>query len=195
MVVTRRLKRRVKGNGRNGTKRHVIYEGASKRLRRRGPNKGTPIGSPYKMRVQAKEAREFVHLPAAQEIAAQRLATFWSRVLPAEGLNAVALDHVPQDQPGNFVQLDDLDWSNEGGKQDPELRITIDVVTIYRGQDRAELLGIMHANERALVDAPIVADDVAIAGVSLVGGSASGAGPDGLTYAGLQTFELFAEPA
>ncbi len=88
VVVTRRLKRRVKGNGRNGTKRRVIYEGASKRLRRRGPNKGTPIGSPYKMRVRAKEAREFVHLPAAQTIAAQRLATFWSRVMPAAGASS-----------------------------------------------------------------------------------------------------------
>ena len=131
----------------------------------------------------------------ADLVEAARGAVFVAIAAGLEGLNAVALDHVPQDQPGNFVQLDDLDWSNEGGKQDPELRITIDVVTIYRGQDRAELLGIMHANERALVDAPIVADDVAIAGVSLVGGSASGAGPDGLTYAGLQTFELFAEPA
>ncbi|OWK27578.1 hypothetical protein [Sphingomonas dokdonensis] len=131
----------------------------------------------------------------ADLVEAARGAVFVAIAAGLEGLNAVALDHVPQDQPGNFVQLDDLDWSNEGGKQDPELRITIDVVTIYRGQDRAELLGIMHANERALVDAPIVADDVAITGVSLVGGSASGAGPDGLTYAGLQTFELFAEPA
>jgi hypothetical protein len=110
-------------------------------------------------------------------------------------VNAVALDHVPQDQEGNFVQIDDLDWSNEGGKRDPELRITIDVVTIYRGQNRAELLAIMHANERALVDVAIAADGVSISDVNLVGGSASGAGPDGLTYAGLQTFELFAEPA
>ncbi len=109
--------------------------------------------------------------------------------------NAVALDHVPQDQEGNFVQIDDLDWSNEGGKRDPELRIAIDVVTIYRGQNRAELLAIMHANERALVDVTIAASGVSISGVSLVGGSASGAGPDGLTYAGIQTFELFAEPA
>lgn len=85
VLVTRRLKRRVTGNGRNGTKRRVIYEGASTRLRRRGPNKGTAIGSPYKLRVKARAAREFVHLPAAQAIAAQRIADFWSRVLPAAG--------------------------------------------------------------------------------------------------------------
>lgn len=85
VLVTRRLKRRVKGNGRNGTKRRVIYEGASTRLRRRGPNRGTAIGSPYKMRVKPRAAREFVHLPAAQAIAVQRIADYWSRVLPAAG--------------------------------------------------------------------------------------------------------------
>lgn len=85
VLVTRRLKRRVTGNGRNGTKRRVIYEGASTQLRRRGPNRGTAIGSPYKMRVKAKAAREFVHLQAAQAIAAQRIADYWSRVLPAAG--------------------------------------------------------------------------------------------------------------
>lgn len=110
-------------------------------------------------------------------------------------VDAIALDHVPQDQEGNFVQIDDLDWSNEGGKHDPELRITIDVMTIYRGENRADLLAIMHANHRALIEAPIAADGVTITGVQLLAGSASGAGLDGLTYAGLQSFELFAEPA
>lgn len=128
-------------------------------------------------------------------VEAARGAVFVAIAAGLAGIDAVALDHVPQDQDGNFVHLDDLDWSNEGGKRDPELRITIDVVTIYRGQDRAKLLAIMHANELALLGAPLSSDGVAISGVSLLGGSASGAGPDGLTYAGLQTFELFAEPA
>lgn len=88
VLATRRLKRRVKGNGRNGTKRRMIYQAPSQRLRRKGPNKGTPIGSAYKLRVKGRAAREFVHLPAAQAIAAQRLATFWSRVLPAAGASS-----------------------------------------------------------------------------------------------------------
>jgi hypothetical protein len=88
VLVTRRLKRRIKGNGRNGTKRRVIYEGASTRLRRRGPNKGTPIGSAYKMKVRAQEAREFVRLPKAEAVAVQQIADFWSRTLPAAGASA-----------------------------------------------------------------------------------------------------------
>lgn len=85
VLVTRRLKRRVKGNGRNGTKRTVTYLGAQARLRRRGPNRGTPIGSPYKLRVKERAAREFVHLAAARDLATQRMADFWGRVLPAAG--------------------------------------------------------------------------------------------------------------
>lgn len=128
-------------------------------------------------------------------VEAARGAVFVAIEAGLAGVDAVALDHVPQDQEGNFVQIDDLDWSNEGGKRDPELRLTIDIVTIYRGQNRAELLAIMHANHRALIDEPIAAEGVTITGVQLLAGSASGAGLDGLTYAGLQSFELFAEPA
>lgn len=84
VVVTRRLKRRVVGNGR-GSKRRVIYEGASKRLRRRGPNKGTPIGSPYKMRVKAMAARPFVAQPLLIEAGEQHLAEYWSRLLGRAG--------------------------------------------------------------------------------------------------------------
>jgi hypothetical protein len=128
-------------------------------------------------------------------VEAARGAVFIAIAAGLAGVNAVALDTVPQDQEPNFVQLDDLDWINEGGKRDPELRITIDIVTIYRGEDRAELLAIMHANERALVDVRLEADGVILQGGRVVAGSASGAGPDGVTYAGLQTFELYAEPA
>lgn len=128
-------------------------------------------------------------------VEAARGAVFVAIAAGLGSVDAIALDHVPQDQEGNFVQIDDLDWSNEGGKQDPELRITIDLRTIYRGENRADLLAIMHANHSALTDAPIAADGVTITGVQLLAGAASGAGLDGLTYAGLQSFELFAEPA
>lgn len=128
-------------------------------------------------------------------VEAARGAVFMAIAAGIAGTSAVALDHVPQDQEPNFVALDDLDWSNEGGKRDPDLRIAIDVITIYRGQDRAELLALMHATETALVDVDLAAAGVLISDVRLVGGSASGAGPDGITYAGLQTFELQAEPA
>lgn len=91
VVVTRRIKqRRVSGSGRtrkDGTvsKREVIYRGASSRLRRRGENKGTPIGSPYKMRVKALPARPFVAQPLLADAADQHLAEYWSRLLARRG--------------------------------------------------------------------------------------------------------------
>jgi hypothetical protein len=85
VVVTRRVKkRRVTGNGKTST-RKVQYLGASNRLRRRGPNAGTPIGSPYKMRVKAQGARPFVAQPLLQEVAEAHLSEFWSQALTRAG--------------------------------------------------------------------------------------------------------------
>lgn len=86
VLVTRRIKqRRLIGNNRKGSTRQTIFGGASKRLRRRGPNRGTPIGSPYKMRVRGKEARPYVAQPLLQEAASSVLADFWSNALKRLG--------------------------------------------------------------------------------------------------------------
>ncbi|MEZ0495403.1 hypothetical protein [Sphingomonas sp. IW22] len=81
VVVTRGAKRRVRGNGRT-TARTVTYDTAPvARLRRRGPNKGTPIGSPYKMRVSALSARPFVRVDRPEHDYQQRLAAFWAGLM------------------------------------------------------------------------------------------------------------------
>ncbi|WP_288338593.1 hypothetical protein [uncultured Sphingomonas sp.] len=78
--VTRRIKaanRKLTGNNKKGQTRSTIFRGASNKLRRRGPNKGTPIGSPYKLRVKAKEARPFVAQPLLLQTAEAHLADYW----------------------------------------------------------------------------------------------------------------------
>lgn len=86
VVVTRRIKqRRLIGNNRKGSTRQTVYGGASKRLRPRGPNRGTPVGSPYKMRVKGKEARPYVAQPLLQEAASSVLSDFWSNALKRLG--------------------------------------------------------------------------------------------------------------
>lgn len=78
VVVTRRSRRKIKGNGRS-TARQISYPTApSARLRRRGPNKGTPIGSPYKMSVKALTARPFVRVDRPEHNFEPRLAAFWA---------------------------------------------------------------------------------------------------------------------
>ncbi|MBM7407058.1 MULTISPECIES: hypothetical protein [Sphingomonas] len=85
VVVTRRVKkRRATGNGKT-SERKIVYGGSSDRLRRRGPNKGTPIGSPYKMRVKATAARPYIAQPLLQEAAELHLSEFWSQALARAG--------------------------------------------------------------------------------------------------------------
>jgi len=85
VTVTRRIKkRRVAGNGKT-SKREVIYQGASSRKRRRGPNKGTLIGSPYKMKVKAMAARPYIEQPLLQEAAELHLSEFWAQALTRAG--------------------------------------------------------------------------------------------------------------
>ncbi len=86
VVVTRRIKkRRARGNSKNGNTRRIEYQGASTRLRRRGPNKGTPIGSPYKLRVRVRQAHPFVAQPLLQEAADLHLSDYWAKVLALAG--------------------------------------------------------------------------------------------------------------
>ena len=89
VVVTRRIKkRRLKGNNRAGNARRTVFGGASDRLRRRGPNRGTAIGSPYRMRVKALGERPYVRQPLFQEAASQHLAEFWAKILARTGAAA-----------------------------------------------------------------------------------------------------------
>lgn len=86
VLVTRRVKRRrVRGNNRGGNSRRTEFLSASERLRRRGPNRGSAIGSPYKMRVKGKGARPFVAQPLLQEAGSAILSDFWAKALQRLG--------------------------------------------------------------------------------------------------------------
>lgn len=94
-----------------------------------------------------------------------------------------------------FYLIGDVASSNEGGKGEQLEQIEVDVHTVYKGTDRRELLAMMHQVRLATDDRTIT-----IAGaqfrVSWVGASAGGASTiDGVTYAGVSTLDLYAEPA
>jgi hypothetical protein len=105
------------------------------------------------------------------------------------------LDFVRQDTQPPFSMLGDIDFENDGSKHARFLNITLELITVYRGKDRAQLIAMMGAAGGALDDAELVAPGVEFSRPRLVSGSASGAGPDGVTFAGVQTFTLTAEPA
>ena len=104
-------------------------------------------------------------------------------------------DTVKQDTKPPFVMIDEIEWENEGSKAEPLLKITLKVATVYRGGDRDALLAIMHEIYTAVAGGVLSADGIAFDTPSLVAGYASTAGPDGVTFAGIQTFEFYAEPA
>lgn len=86
VLVTRHIRKRsLRGNNRKGNRRRTLYQTATTRLRRRGPNKGTPIGSPYKLRVREMAPRPFVAQPILEAAAEMHLADYWSKVLSRTG--------------------------------------------------------------------------------------------------------------
>ena len=104
-------------------------------------------------------------------------------------------DHVKQDAAMPFVRLGQIDSEGVGGKGEQEERFEVEVQTLYRGTDRSELLAILHRVRLALDGAELTADQVEFTACNWLGSAASDAAGDGVTYAGISSFEVFAEPA
>jgi hypothetical protein len=93
VTVTRNLRRKVrqkrveKGRYAKGG-RSIEYEQGRDQLRRRGPNKGTRVGSTYKLRVKAKAARHFVFKDRPELNVDGRLAAALDRAIARAGATA-----------------------------------------------------------------------------------------------------------
>lgn len=109
--------------------------------------------------------------------------------------SAIVRQHVKQGQEPPFVKVGQIDTENVGGKGEQAERITVEVQTIFRGEARGPLLDIMGAVRAALDGQVITAGGVNFSTPTFLGATASDAGPDGVTYAGISHFEIFAEPA
>ena len=103
--------------------------------------------------------------------------------------------HVPQGTPLPLTIVGDIESVPIGGKNEQVEQITIEIVTVYRGSGRAPLLAIMHQQRLALEDQQLSHPGVVFDTPGWVGGGVNGPASDGLTYAGLQTFIINAEPA
>lgn len=113
--------------------------------------------------------------------------------LPAEQRGMVR--HSPKENavpPWHLVG--DINADSEDDKGEQLEKLTVDIHTVYRGSDRRELLALLHqvhlATRRAKVD---------LAGANYrfrwLGAIASTAASDGVTYAGVTTIEVTAQPA
>lgn len=93
-----------------------------------------------------------------------------------------------------FHLVGDMDSDSIGGKDEQFEQINVDVHTVYKGADRRELLALMHQVRIAVDD-----ESITIGGMlfrfRFAGAAASTAAADGVTYAGITTLEVYAEPA
>jgi hypothetical protein len=119
----------------------------------------------------------------------------------AIGSDAVEVTtETPQLEPGDtterqFVLIGDIDVGNDGGKGEQAERITVQVVVIYRGTQRSKLHALMHQVRVALEDQVPAIAGVQFGSIDWAGGASSPSARDGITYAGIQEFEVNAEPA
>lgn len=103
--------------------------------------------------------------------------------------------HVKQDTPPPFVMVGSIDSSNEGSKGSQSEAITVELHFVTRGSSRAPLMALMNAARASLDGQDLEADGVQFESPNYLGATVSNAGPDGVTYAGISTFEFIAEPA
>jgi Protein of unknown function (DUF3168) len=108
---------------------------------------------------------------------------------------AQVCQHVLEDTKPPMVIIGAIDTNDESSSEQSEL-ISFEIHSIYRGTDRRELSTIMHRVREALdgrAGAPtLVASGVDFSKVRFVDASASGVANDGVTYAGISNFEVWA---
>jgi len=103
---------------------------------------------------------------------------------------------MPENPPGNFALIGAIDSEDQGEVTEQFEKLTVEVQYIYRGDDRRQLLTMMAAGRAALDRkflTPVAGVDLSV--VRHLHSSASSVAADGKTYAGIQNFTLFAQPA
>lgn len=113
---------------------------------------------------------------------------------------APVLQHAPQGTQPPFIKIGAIDTDSQGGKGEQLEKLTVEIHSVFRGEERGPLLTMMHAARLALdslsASVRLSADGVDFGPMSFVSATAGDASViDGLTYAGVSLFEVFAEPA
>jgi hypothetical protein len=103
--------------------------------------------------------------------------------------------NVPEKQQPPFTALGAIDAQPADGDTKDEVLelITVEVEYQYRGASKLPLLAMMHAGRTALETASLIAPGAELATAEWRG-SATDREDDGVTYHGVQRFELLAQP-
>ena len=92
-----------------------------------------------------------------------------------------------------FHLVGDITTENVGGKDEQLEELEADIHTVYRGSDRREQLALMHQVRLATHDTKVEIEGATFR-ITWRGAIASAAASDGVTYAGLTTLDIIAEP-
>jgi len=113
--------------------------------------------------------------------------------VPAE-LGTV-VQHVPEDWQPPLIVIGSIEANSEeeSDDEDPLERHTIEILYTYRGEARRGLYAIMHAGRHAIVGATLAAAG-AVFGKARWKSSADDLLEDGVTYTGIQFFEILVQP-
>jgi hypothetical protein len=128
-------------------------------------------------------------------ISATASAVFAALNAAIDPATALVTQHVLENQEPPLIIIGAIDSENQAGKGEQFERIVLEVQSIYRGEGRAPLLVMMAEIRSALDGQPIVAAGVSLAAPRYLTASASDVAADGVTYAGITQFEIYAEPA
>jgi hypothetical protein len=104
-------------------------------------------------------------------------------------------DHVKPGTEPDFVKIGAINGTNEGAREEQREEFEVEIHSIYRGADRTRLMDIMHEVRTSLDGVEIAADGASFWAPEFLMQAISDAGPDGVTYAGISTFLVSAEPA
>lgn len=127
---------------------------------------------------------------------AARGAVFRAMNSGASQASAPVFTEVPQNTEPNFHKIGTIDTTDESAKFDDEREeLLVEIISVYRGEDRGVLLAMMHAVKRDLHRQTISAPGVSFRPPRRVGATASDAMPDGITYVGISHFTIQAQPA
>lgn len=108
---------------------------------------------------------------------------------------APVLEHVPQGTEPPYIRFGDITAEPIGSKSDPARLVSFELHSVTRGTSRTQLFELMDFVETVLGGAELIDAGTNFQPTIIETSSASGAGPDGVTYVGLSTFSVFAEPA
>ena len=133
---------------------------------------------------------------SAELVAAVRLAVGAALEAGVAPDLAAIYDDVPQGAKPPFVKIGSLDADPEDDKDEDLYVLTVELIHVYQGRDRGVLLAMMAASERAMRAGALAARGANLGRPRFLRSSASDASPvDGVTYAGVSNFSIFAEPA